>query len=213
MRKLDHHIEKDNRIKEVYDYAKEKYEEANPPQHNWEHIMRDLYRALVIADTIEEVDYSILIPAVLLHDIGVTESDNYKEHAEVGAEIVKRDLSGFDYEKEEITKIAECVEQHKGKAKRDSIEAKILYDADHLEKSGISGAFATYRAQLELGKSIEEWVEKVLSSQDSKNDFYTEKAKEISDNGFKEIQEHYKRVKEGLAEREDWRVKEEDLWS
>lgn len=81
MKKLDYFIKKDPRIKRVYDYAKEKYNKANLTQHNFEHILRVLYRVLLIAETEKDVDYNILIPATLLHDIGATEGiiKNMKE--------------------------------------------------------------------------------------------------------------------------------------
>lgn len=50
MKKLTELVDQDPRIKEVYDYARKKYEKANLAQHNFEHVIRDLFRALVIAE-------------------------------------------------------------------------------------------------------------------------------------------------------------------
>ena len=108
MKKLDYFVEKDPRIKKVYNYAKEKYNKANLAQHNWAHVLRDLYRALVIAEEESGVNYSVLIPAVILHDIGVTEG-KYSEHEEKGLRIVKRDLLKLGYCMKEIEKIAKAV--------------------------------------------------------------------------------------------------------
>ena len=215
MRKLNYFIKKDARIKKVYTYAKGKYLKTNKPQHNWEHILRDLYRALVIAETINGVDYSILIPAVILHDIGVTETDKYKTHEEVGAKIIKRYLPQIGYTEKEVGWIVHCVESHDGKRKPETIEAKILFDADKLEKSGIGGIFSFYRAQQELNIPIYEWIEKGIKRTHKfiKEGFYTKKAKEISGNGFIEIKEHYKKAKEALKKRKDWTITEKDLWS
>lgn len=212
MRKINYFIEKEPRIKKVYDYAKEKYLKTNKPQHNWEHILRDLYRALVIAETIDGVNYSVLIPAVLLHDIGVTETDEYAKHAEVGAEIAKRDLPQMGYTDKETEQIAHCVKLHKERGKQDTLESKIVFDADLLEKSGVGGVFAIYRAQYELGKSISEWTQYVLQRKYTNEDFFTNKAKEISGNGFIENREHFKKVEKSLKERKDWTVTEKDLW-
>ena len=55
MEKLDYFIKKDSRIKKVYNYAKERYNKVNLPQHNLEHVLRDLYRALIISE-IEEIE-------------------------------------------------------------------------------------------------------------------------------------------------------------
>lgn len=208
MKKLDYFIEKDSRIKKVYDYAKEKYNKKNLPQHNWAHVLRDLYRALVIAEEEPGVNYGILIPAVILHDIGVTEG-RYSEHEGKGAEIVRRDLLKLGYSAEEIEKIAQAVLLHKGKEKIDFLEGQILFDADRLEKSGIAGVSASYRAQLELGKTLSEWA---FPRGYKNEDFYTEKAKEISGEGFSEMDKYFETVQKSLEKRKDWIITEDDLW-
>lgn len=208
MKKLDYFIKKDPRIKKIYDYAKKKYNKANLVQHNWEHILRDLYRALIIAETEKNVNYSVLIPAILLHDLGVTE-DVYQHHTEKGSMIIKRDLPKLGYEKEEIEQIAYCVVCHKGKPKPNTTESKILFDADRLEKSGIGGIFTTYRAQLELKKSLNKWA---FPRFYKNKDLFTKKAKEISGKGFSEWDKHFKEVKKSLKKRKDFLVKEKDLW-
>jgi len=213
MKRLNYFIEKDKRIKKVYNYAKRKYLKANKPQHNWEHVIRDLYRGLVIAGTIKGVNYSVLIPAIILHDIGVTECKDYKKHAEVGARITKRDLSKIGYTKKEIEQIAYCVKLHKERGSQDTLESKIVFDADLLEKSGIGGIFSTYKAQYELGKSIEEWIKYILDRKYTNKDFFTKKGKEISGEGFIEKRDHFKEVKESLKKRKDWVIKEKDLWN
>lgn len=213
MKKLNYFIRKDPRIKKIYDYAKEKYNKANLPQHNWEHVLRDLYRALIIAETEKNINYSILIPAVLLHDIGATENE-YQKHEEIGPTIIKRDLSKSGYSEEEIEKISCCVESHGGKIKPETIEAKILFDADKLEKSGIGGIFSYYRAQQELKGPINKWMERGIKRTQRfiKEGFYTKKAEEISGNGFQERLEHFSEVMKNLKKRKDFLVSENDLW-
>jgi len=208
MKKLDYFVEKDPRIKKVYDYAKEKYNKANFVQHNWAHVLRDLYRALVIAEEESGVNYNVLIPAVILHDIGVTEG-KYSEHEKRGLRIVRRDLLKLGYCKEEIEKIAKAVALHKSRGKIDFLEAQILFDADRLEKSGIAGVSASYRAQLEIGKTLLEWV---FPRRYKNKDFYTKKAREISGKGFHEMDKHFKEVKKSLKKRKDWIATEKDLW-
>jgi len=205
MTKLNYFIEKDPRIERVYNYCKEKYNKVNLAQHNWEHILRDLYRALVIAETEKDVNYSILISSVLLHDIGATE-DEYQKHEDVGPLIVKRDLPKLSYTKEEIGRITHCVESHGGKIKPEIIEAKILFDADKLEKCGIGGIFSFYRAQQELKKPIVEWMKRAIKRTQKfiKDGFYTKKAREICENGLQDRLKHFNEVIESLKERKDF---------
>ncbi len=213
VKKLDYFVEKDPRIKKVYDYAKEKYDKANLPQHNLEHVLRDLYRALIIAEIENDINYFILIPAVLLHDIGGTES-KHENHKEAGVSIIKRDIPKLGYSKKEIEKIAHCIESHDGKIEPETIEAKILFDADRLEKSGISGVFSFYKAQQESTTPMDKWIERgiIRTQKFIKEGFYTKKAKEISKNGFLECIKHFNEVIKSLKERKDFLISEEDLW-
>lgn len=212
MMKLNYFIKKDPRIEKVYNYSKEKYNKANLIQHNWEHILRDLYRALIIAKIEKDVNYSILIPSVLLHDIGATEG-KYQEHEEVGKLVVKRDLPKFGYTKEEVETIVHCVESHVGEIKPEIIEAKILFDVDKLEKCGISGIFSFYRAQQELKIPIIEWIERALKGIQKfiEDGFYTKKAKEICGSGFQDRLKHFHEVIKELKERKDFLISEKDL--
>lgn len=67
---LDDHIQKDPHLLQVYREARRLYRTENRFHHNFDHVLRDLYRAMVIAETEASVNYSVLIPAVLLHDVG-----------------------------------------------------------------------------------------------------------------------------------------------
>jgi len=174
VKKLDYFIKKDPRIKKVYDYAKKKYNKANLVQHNWAHVLRDLYRALVIAEEELGVNYSVLIPA--------------------------RDLSKLGYCTEEIEKIAKAVLLHRSKEKIDFLEAQILFDADRLEKSGIAGIASSYRSQLEMGKTLLEWA---FPRRYKNKDLYTKKAREISGKGFDEMDKHFEEVKKSFKKRKD----------
>lgn len=219
MEKLNYFIKKDLRIKKVYDYVKEGYNKANLTQHNFEHILRVLYRALLIADAEKDVDYSILIPAALLHDIGITEK-GYKEHERNGPPIIRRDLIKFGYSKEEIEEICHCVETHKTMSVEGKIyepktkEAKVINDADTLEKSGLTSTFFAGRVQYELGMPIDEFVNRVIKLREEKvkSGFYTKKAEEIDNDGLKERLELFKKMNEELKTRKDFLVNENDLW-
>ncbi len=103
--------------------------------------------------------------------------------------------------------------QHKGKPiQPNSIESKILFDADRLEKSGIGGTYASYRAQIESELPVIEWAKKIAERGYKNEDFFSEKAKEISDNGLKEKENHFQEVIKSLEKRRDWSIEEKDLW-
>jgi hypothetical protein len=214
MKKLTELIEEDSRIKKVYDYAKEKYNEANLTQHNFEHVIRVLYRVLIIADTEKKVNYKILIPATLLHDIGATTGD-YRHHEEAGIPIVKQVLPKFDYSKEEIEAICHCIITHKGRGQLpETLEAKILYDADVLEKSDLPSIYTAARVQHEIKIPLNEFINFAAENRGNElsRGFFTKKAKEIDNGGLKRTLEMHKDILKAFKKRKDFSATENDVW-
>lgn len=125
------------KLVELACFSKEKYREAGLLQHNWSHIIRDIYRSEKIAATEENVDKEVLYAATMLHDIGVTVGD-YEKHEENRREIAKNKLPQLGFSNEETSRIVKVLEEQAGKQEVESIEAKILLDADKLEKSSIA---------------------------------------------------------------------------
>lgn len=201
----------DNRVKELFEHSKEKYKEADLAQHNWDHITSNLYRALKIAETKDNINYSILIPAVLLHDIGVTEG-GYKGHGERSIKIAERMLPDKGFNDEEIKEILHCIETTSEGAESKTIEAKINSDADKLTKAGFASIVNFFRVQKELDKDLEEML-KDLSKYENleKEGFYTQKAEEIGKNGFRERINFLEKYRKELEKRPDITAKESDL--
>lgn len=213
---LEEIFSEDPRVKEVYTYAKAKYQEEDLEQHNWEHIVGNLYRALNIAETEEDVDYSILTVAVLFHDIGVTKGE-YENHEENSVKIAERELPNYGFSDEEVEEIVHCLETVGEEEDSETIEAKICSDADKLAKSGFASVFNFFRVQKELGRPLEEFSSSTSKYSTSKYErldeigFYTDKAEEISNDGFKERIEFIQKFHEKLKERPDFTATEEDL--
>jgi HD superfamily phosphodiesterase len=214
MKKLTELIKEDSRIKRVYDYAKVEYNEANLTQHNFEHVIRVLYRVLIIADTEKNVNYKVLVPATLLHDIGAT-TGNYRQHEEAGIPIVKKILPELDYSKDEIESICHCIIAHKGRGVLpETLEAKILYDADVLEKSDLPSIYFAARVQYEIKVPLNKFIESTAESRGNEvsRGFFTRKATEIDNNGLKKRLEFDKNAKIVLEKRKDFTVTENDVW-
>lgn len=115
--------------------------------HDKEHIYRVLYNALEIAQTEDDVDYDVLITACLLHDIGRKEQFENPSlcHAQVGGEKAYNFLLDHGLDKGYAEKIRHCIQTHRYRknAPPQSIEAKILFDADKLDASGAVGIART----------------------------------------------------------------------
>ena len=126
--------------------------------HDKEHIYRVLNNALLIAQDEANVDYDILIAACLLHDVG--RIDQMKDptlcHAQVGSEKAKNFLLGNGWTEALSETIADCIRTHRFRknAPPQTLEAKILFDADKLDVVGAMGIARTLAYQGALGAPL-----------------------------------------------------------
>ena len=115
--------------------------------HDKEHIYRVLYNALEIAKTESNVDYDVLIASCLLHDIGRKEQFENPSlcHAMVGSEKAYHFLLEHGFEADYANQVKHCIQAHRYRksAPPQSLEAKILFDADKLDATGAMGIART----------------------------------------------------------------------
>ncbi len=122
--------------------------------HDKEHIYRVLYAALDIASHEESVDYDVLTAACLLHDIGREEqAKNPKTcHAEAGSKMAYDFLLQSGWTQEQAGHVRACILSHRYRndALPNSLEAKILFDADKIDATGTLGIARTliYKGQV-----------------------------------------------------------------
>ena len=134
--------------KKIYDLL-EKYmlECMNDSAHDKEHIYRVLYVALDIAGYETDVDYDVLISACLLHDIGRKEQFENPQlcHAIAGSEKAYKFLIAEGMDAEYAEKVKACIRAHRfrSESQPESIEAKILFDADKVDIIGALGIART----------------------------------------------------------------------
>lgn len=122
--------------------------------HDAEHVYRVLYNALEIAKEETATDYDILIAACLLHDIGRPDqvADPTLCHAEVGSQKAYDFLLELGMGESFSEKVRHCILTHRFRKSLQSqtLEAKILFDADKLDVVGAIGIARTlqYRGTL-----------------------------------------------------------------
>ena len=122
--------------------------------HDREHIYRVLYHALDIAQTEEFVNYDVLICSCLLHDIGRQEQFENPTlcHAKIGAQKACNFLSSNGFSPDFIDQVTHCIKTHRFRKDNppQSLEAKILFDSDKLDVSGVTGIARTllYKGQI-----------------------------------------------------------------
>jgi len=115
--------------------------------HDKHHIYRVLNAALDIAEYENDVDKTILVAACLLHDIG-REKQGTNEgicHAEIGSGMAFEFLLSIGWELNRANHVKSCISTHRyrGENVPQSIEAKILFDADKLDAAGALGIART----------------------------------------------------------------------
>ena len=214
---LDEYIQRDPRILKVYQEARRRYAEVELFHHNFTHVMRDLHRALVIAADEGSADYGILIPSVLLHDIGFCTPDFKKlGHDVAGKRLAAEILKNLGYSEDECMAIGHCIHAHKGKAELPrTLEARILFDADVLEKAGLVFLIWGGKIISEFRESMHDFLKREIKDRGTELErgLYTRKARELDGGRLKKVLAMFIQIqKEINTERPDYEITEDDLW-
>lgn len=163
----------------------------NDTAHDFDHVLRVLANAKQIAQK-ENADWDILRTAVLLHDVARADQNRTGvDHAAEGARRARTILAGES--PDFIDAVSDAIATHRFRVAKppQSIEAKILYDADKLDAIGAVGvarvfAFAGHKnnplwAEDGSGKHspLQEYRRKLIKLKDK---LLTQSAKEIAEN-------------------------------
>jgi len=143
-------------LEEIKEEAKKYFGDVNPA-HDWFHVLRVRKLAKKIAEK-EEADKEVVDAAVLLHDIGRYREDEgeINNHAEWGAERAEKILRELEHDKDFIDGVKHCIRSHRYSTnpKPDSLEARVLSDADNLDALGATGVARTFTYGGEHGAVI-----------------------------------------------------------
>ena len=104
--------------------------------HDWGHVLRVLALAERMAQ-MEGADVEIVRTAALLHDIA--RDDSHEDHAQAGAERARLLLAGHPLEKVEAVAHAIAAHRFRSGPAPQTLEAKIIHDADKLDAIGAVG--------------------------------------------------------------------------
>lgn len=145
--------------------------------HNLDHVMRVCELCVEISKYENNVDLEILIPAALLHDIArVQESEDQTgmiDHAILGGDMAYEILNELGYDEKKSIAIRYCIQTHRFRTgcEPESIESKILFDADKLDAIGSVGVARCLMLSGQFGqrlKSIDN-IEKYLKENTTEN--------------------------------------------
>ncbi len=123
--------------------------------HDWEHTLR-VYKLCMHIGRIEGADLEVLTIAAYLHDVGRAHQDKLKGavcHAEKGSEIARDILTTCPIPEEKKDNIIHCIQSHRFRNSHhpQTLEAKVLFDADKLDAIGAVGIARAYLFAGEVG--------------------------------------------------------------
>ncbi|WP_049924335.1 HD domain-containing protein [Halopiger djelfimassiliensis] len=130
------------------------------PAHDWHHVERveTLAETLVDRHPSKGIDDRVVTLAVYLHDVGREREDRgaIDDHATWGAREAGRILEDVDADRETIDRVQHCVRAHRysNDVDPETLEAKLVSDADNLDALGAVGIARVFAYGGELGQPM-----------------------------------------------------------
>jgi len=126
--------------------------------HDWEHTER-VVRLCRRIGPVEGADMTVLCLAALLHDIGRGEQDRASGgicHARHGAQMAEKIVRPLPLNPARCENLLHCVRSHRfrGRHAPDTVEAKVLFDADKLDAIGAVGVARAFLFAGEVGARL-----------------------------------------------------------
>ena len=189
-------------IEDIKDCAEQHLSEANG-SHAWEHTQR-VYNLCMHIGHVEGADPEVLELAAYLHDIGRFYQDESKGticHAEKGAEMAHELLEQYPLSAEQKINVLHCIRSHRfrGNSHPETLEAKVLFDADKLDAIGAIGIARAFQFAGEIGAKFHN---PSVNPEGTKP--YTEE-----DTGYREFRVKLRKIKARMLTAEGRRMAEE----
>jgi uncharacterized protein len=132
--------------------------DPHDPVHGFDHVLRVYQMAEVIGAQLD-ADLEILRAAALLHDASGAapgEVGTRSSHEQDSAEFARRVLQAEGWEEGKIAAVLHCIRTHRyrNQEEPESLEAKILFDADKLDVLGAFGVARTIGYALQAQQPI-----------------------------------------------------------
>ena len=154
---------------------------GNSDGHDLDHSLRVYHNALKIAESYPECDLMVVALAALLHDVDDHKLFNTENNMNARHFLTEQHVENSDIEL--ICEIINGVSFSKNKdAQQESIEGKIVQDADRLDAMGAIGIARTFAYGGKNGRSLESslqhFEDKLLLLKDKMN---TDEAKQMAE--------------------------------
>lgn len=133
--------------------------DSTDPVHGFEHVRRVYHLARHLALS-EGADVEIVCAAALLHDADgahVREPCQRSAHQHASAEFARQALAAEGWPEERISAVVECIRAHRFRGEAQppqTLEAKVLFDADKLDAIGAIGVMRAIAYSLQNGQPV-----------------------------------------------------------
>ena len=168
--------------------------------HDWEHTLR-VSRLCRRIGRVEQADTVVLMAAAYLHDIGRCHQDKSNGalcHAEKGAQMARPIVEKLALSDSRKANIIHSIRAHRfrGKIAPETIEARVLFDADKLDAIGAVGVARAFLFAGEVGARLH----------NPEMDLATARPYSRDDTGFREYKIKLSKVKDRILTAEGTRL-------
>jgi uncharacterized protein len=186
-------------MEDIKVFARDSFSSARG-SHDWDHTERVYRLCMRLADA-EGADREIVAIAAFLHDVGRPYQDESRGaicHAEKGAEIAEALLHDYPLSPDKKRDIVHCIRTHRfrGNRRPETLEAKILFDADKLDAIGAVGVARAFLFAGEVGARLHN---PHMSPEEAEP--YSKE-----DTGFREFKLKLSRIKDCMMTKEGKRI-------
>ncbi len=197
-----------------------RYYETDDGSHRWDHVKRVMALAEHLARC-EGADLEVVRVAALFHDIGRAEERRTQGrvcHARYGAELTRKILQRHGLPEEFIKRVVEAIATHRFRSPKrpESLEAKVLFDADKLDALGAVGIGRAFLFAGAVGArlhnpevnleetqpySLEDtaWREFKLKLSKIKDQMLTREGRRLAEGRYRFMEEFFKRLHQEVA--------------
>ncbi len=189
-------------IDDIKEFAKKCFSNARG-SHGWDHSQR-VHKLCMHIGQVERADLEVLEIAAYLHDVGRPYEDASRGgvcHAQKGAEIARELLAEYPVSDNQRANIIHCIRSHRfrGNLRPETLEAKVLFDADKLDAIGAVGIGRAFLFAGEVGAKLHN-----PNIEPEDTDPYTEE-----DTGYREYKLKLSRIKDRVLTAEGRCIAEE----
>lgn len=203
--RFDQYLSKYTELKALYELVEHDFSTKGLIHHNWNHVLRDIARGIMIGEA-EGANMKIVLAGVLLHDIGRLYPEKGGDHYTSGAKAAPKYLTKAGFTKREIEEIIHCIRSHgpRGLEEPKTLEAKVCYDVDVLSCScgnaGVARVFHYFIAEEKF--TIKQMMQIGSGRRGPRKSFYTETGRKLGEKDFLKATKFWRELDKELREEE-----------